>query len=191
MKAPEKIVLAALAVSLLLSSHASTHARSAGGCLALMPLLEHGNEVQQVANSAPATMEPAPDWSLKDLDGKMVKLADFKGKVVILNFWATWCPPCRAEIPDFVSLQKEYATKGLAIVGVSLDQNGPNVVKSFVKKFGINYPVVMGSAEAAAAYGGIEVVPTTFVIDRAGQVVYVQQGGVDRATFEKAIKPLL
>ena len=133
----------------------------------------------------------APDWQLKDLDGKSVKLSDFKGKVVILNFWATWCPPCRKEIPTFVSLQRQYADKGLVIVGVSLDEKGPGVVKPFVAKMGINYPVVMGDPKTAADYGGIAVVPTTFVIDRSGKVAAEHEGDADRATFEGEIKPLL
>jgi len=146
--------------------------------------------VQTVANKSSAT-KAAPEWQLKDLDDKPVKLSDFKGKVVILNFWATWCPPCRQEIPDFVALQKQYADKGLVIVGVSLDDGGAAVVKPFVKKMGINYPIVMGDQKTAAAYGGIQVVPTTFVIDKNGKIAAQHEGGADRATFEGEIKPLL
>ncbi len=133
----------------------------------------------------------APDWQLKNLDGKEVKLSDFKGKVVILNFWATWCPPCRREIPSFVWLQKQYGDKGLVIVGVSLDEKGPGVVKPFAAKMGINYPIVMGDPKTAADYGGIEVVPTTSVIDRNGKIAAEHQGDAERATFEAEIKPLL
>lgn len=132
----------------------------------------------------------APDWRLAGLDGKTVKLSDFKGKVVVLNFWATWCPPCRKEIPDLIALQKKYG-KDLVVVGVSLDENGLAAVKSFVAKNGINYPVVMGDQETASAYGGITAIPTTFVIDRAGNIVGRIDGGADLAGFESAIKAAL
>ena len=84
-----------------------------------------------------------------------------------MDFWATWCAACRLEIPDFVELQKQYGDKGLTVIGVSLDEQGPDVVKKFVKQFGVNYPIVIGNEKAAEAYGRIDVIPTTFVIDRA------------------------
>ena len=112
----------------------------------------------------------APDWKLKNLEGKTVELSEFRGKVVILDFWATWCIPCRVEIPRFVELQKQYADKGPVVIGVSLDEQGPEVVKKFVKQFGVNYPVVIGNEKIADAYG-IEGLPTTFVIDRHGRIV--------------------
>ena len=129
----------------------------------------------------------APDWQLNTLDGKRVKLSDFKGKVVILNFWATWCAPCRVEIPGFVMLQKKYGDKGLAVIGVSVDEQGPEVVKKFVKRFGMNYPVVMGNEKIAEAYGGIVAIPTTFVIDREGRIAGKHLGYEDKETFEKEI----
>ena len=140
---------------------------------------------------SPENGQAAPAWELKDLDGKPVKLADFKGKVVLLNFWATWCPPCRAEIPDLVSLQQQYGPQGLVVIGVAMDEGGTARVRPFVKKFGIEYPVVIGNQKIAEAYGGIEVVPTTFVIDRKGKVIAKQKGAAERAEFESEIKPLL
>ena len=133
----------------------------------------------------------APQWQLMDLDDKPVKLSDFKGKVVVLNFWATWCAPCRKEIPTFVALQKQYGAKGLVIIGASLDQGGTKTVKPFVGKTGINYPVVLADQKTADAYGGIQVVPTTFVIDRQGKIVAKHEGDTDRAVFQSEIKSLL
>jgi len=92
--------------------------------------------------------KPAPNWTLKNLEGKAVKFSDFSGKVIILDLWATWCPPCRQEIPAFIELQKQYEKKGLVIIGISLDRTKAPVIQ-FAKKFGINYPVVMGDAQTA------------------------------------------
>ncbi len=133
----------------------------------------------------------APTWALRDLSGKAVTSDEFKGNIVILDFWATWCPPCRAEIPGFVDLYKRYAEKGLVIVGVSLDQKGPAAVKPFMDKFRMNYPVAMGDEQIVKAFGGIEALPTTFVIDRTGKIVRVHIGFADAETFEKDIKSLL
>jgi len=135
--------------------------------------------------------DPAPQFNLQDLSGKSVKLSDYKGKVVILDFWATWCPPCRAEIPSFVELQKEYGKQGLTVIGVSLDQGGVAGVAAFAKAQGINYPIVMGNQDVAAAYGGIEAIPTTFVIDPSGNIVAQHQGYTDKSEFEAEVKKLL
>ena len=140
---------------------------------------------------AVASRKPAPDWRLSDVDGKSVKLSDFKGKVITLNFWATWCPPCRAEIPGFVALQRKYADKGFTVIGVSLDEQGPSVVKPFMGRLGMNYPVVMGDKKIVDAYGGITAIPTTFVIDRQGNIVNAYQGFTDQATFESVMGPVL
>jgi thiol-disulfide isomerase/thioredoxin len=134
---------------------------------------------------------PAPNWELTDLNGKLVKFSDFRGKVIILDFWATWCGPCRVEIPHFVELQKQYEDKGLAVIGVSLDEQGPETVKKFVKQIGVNYPIVIGNHKIVEAYGGIDAIPTTFVIDRQGHIVSRHLGYDDKAVFEKEIQPLL
>lgn len=135
-------------------------------------------------------LRPALDWELKNLDGKKVRLCDFRGKVVILDFWATWCMPCRLEIPYFVELQKQYGDKGLAVVGVSLDEQGPQVVRKFIKEFGVNFPIAIGNEKIAEAYGGIEGIPTTFVIDRHGRIVRAYVGYNDKSVFEKEIQSL-
>jgi thiol-disulfide isomerase/thioredoxin len=143
------------------------------------------------ATSTSASPAPSPAWELKGVDGKPVKSSDFAGKVVILDFWATWCGPCRMEIPGFIELQKQYADKGLVVVGVSLDQDGASVVKSFMDKTGINYPVVLGDETIVNAFGGVEGIPTTFIIDRDGRIVGKHVGYAPKAEFESEIKPLL
>lgn len=156
------------------------------------------------ASSAPAaTMAPAvggstlpmiaaaPAWTAKDLTGAEVKSDQFKGKVVVVDFWATWCPPCRAEIPGYVELMKKYGKDGLVIVGVSMDESGPGVVKAFSDKFGVNYPMVMGDDKVLAAFGGIEALPTTFLIDRNGQIRDRKVGAEATEDYEKKIAGLM
>jgi len=142
-----------------------------------------------IANEARS--EPAPAWKLQDINGKTVQLSDFKGKVVVLDFWATWCPPCRAEIPHFIELQKQYQSQGLVVIGVSLDQGGPGVVSSFAKQQNINYPIVMGTEDVAKAYGNIEAIPTTFVIDPNGNITGKHIGFTEKSVFEDEIKKVL
>jgi thiol-disulfide isomerase/thioredoxin len=143
------------------------------------------------AQEASLARTPAPDWELTDLNGKAVKFSDFRGNVLILDFWATWCAPCRIEIPHFVELQKQYGNKGLTVIGVSLDEQGPEVVKKYVKRLGVNYPIVMGNEKVVEAYGGIDAIPTTFVIDRQGRIMSRHMGYEDKAVFEKEIQSLL
>ena len=145
---------------------------------------------------APVSADPlqkgkAPLWTLPDVNGKPVHLADYQGKVVILDFWATWCPPCRAEIPSFIDLQTKYGSKGLVIIGASVDQDGPAGVSAFISQNHMNYPVVMASDDVAKAYGGIEGIPTTFVIDPSGNIVTSYVGATEESEFEAQIKPLL
>jgi len=136
-------------------------------------------------------MKTAPYFILPDLDGKMVSLKDFKGKVLILDFWATWCPPCREEIPHFQELYAKYRGKGFEVIGIALDQGGAKVVKPFAEKFNIGYTILLGGAEISDAYGGIIGIPTTFVIDRKGQIIKKYVGYRDKEVFEEDIKGLL
>lgn len=138
-----------------------------------------------------ATLPSAPAWELKDVEGKTVKSTDFAGKVVVLDFWATWCGPCRMEIPSFVELQNQYAREGLVVVGVSLDDDASAVVKPFMTKMRINYPVVMGDERMTDVFGGIEGIPTTFIIDRSGRIVTKHVGFAPKDVFERDIKALL
>ncbi len=135
--------------------------------------------------------KPAPAFSLKDKDGKTITLESLKGKVVVLNFWATWCPPCRAEIPAFKSAYGKYREKGVEIVGVSLDHNGWEVITPFVKQKQIEYPVVLGGAEIARAYGNIQSIPTTIIIDRSGKIVDSHVGAMTETALVKSFEKLL
>jgi peroxiredoxin len=137
--------------------------------------------------AGPVTPAPAPGWELKDVDGKPVNFSRFKGKVVVLDFWATWCGPCRAEIPGYVKLQDKYKDKGLVIIGVSLDQAGPEVVKKFIGDFHLNYQVVMGDDAVVEAFGGVDGIPTTFLIDRTGTIRDKKVGAMETAEYEKVL----
>ena len=133
----------------------------------------------------------APDFTLPTIDGKQLKLSDYKGKVVIIDFWATWCPPCRKGIPDLIELKKKYGSKGLEVIGISLDTDTKAQVAGFAKTQGMNYPVVYGNQTVAQLYGGIEAIPTSFVIDKQGKIVASYQGLMPSSTYESHIKKLL
>ncbi len=135
--------------------------------------------------------EQAPSFSLKNAEGKDVTLADMKGKIIILNFWATWCPPCRAEIPDFIRVYKKYQSKDVEIVGISLDHKGWDVVRPFVKNNNINYPVLLGDQKIAKAYGNISSIPTTFIIDKKGKIVDQHVGSITEKDLVKKFEKLL
>src|SRR3982751_3147390 len=110
--------------------------------------------------------QTAPDFALASLEGKTVRLSDFRGKAVLLNFWATWCEPCKVEMPWFVELQKEYGPQGFQIVGVAMDDASTEDITKFARKMGVNYPVLLGKESVGQSYGGVGVLPTTFFIDR-------------------------
>ena len=133
----------------------------------------------------------APDFALKDADGNAVKLSDYKGKVVLLNFWATWCGPCEVEIPWFIKFQREFKDRDFAVLGVSEDEDGWKAVKPFVAREAINYRVVLANAEASQLYGGIDRLPTSFIIDREGRVASSHEGLVSMNTYRHEILTLL
>jgi peroxiredoxin len=135
--------------------------------------------------------QPAPDFTLNTPDGKAMKLSDFHGKAVLLNFWATWCEPCKVEMPWFVDLQKKYGPQGLQVIGVAMDDAGPNVIQSFAQKLGVNYPILVGKEEVGAAYGGIEYLPSTFYITRDGKVIDHVFGLASRSEIEANIEKAL
>ncbi|MFY9803425.1 MAG: TlpA disulfide reductase family protein, partial [Candidatus Acidiferrales bacterium] len=134
--------------------------------------------------------QPMPPFLVNDLDGNPVSTAAWKGKVVFINFWATWCPPCRAEIPVLIDLANRYKDR-LQIVGVSLDEDDPQEVKKFAEHFGINYPIVMASREIVAEYGGVPALPTLFVVNTDGKVVQKHEGLYSQELYETEVRLLL
>ena len=136
--------------------------------------------------NAIGTGDKAPDFSLADINGKTVSLSAFNGKVVILDFFASWCPPCKQEIPDFIELEKSYGDKGFAMLGVALVS--ADEAREFAGKMGINYPVLVDDGKVSELYGPIRSIPTTFIIDKNGKIVKIYIGYREKAAFEADIK---
>jgi peroxiredoxin len=133
---------------------------------------------------------PAPQFSLTDLSGRKLDSASFRGRVVLIDFWATWCEPCQAEIPHFVEFQKRYQQRGFQVVGISMDDTaGP--VRDFCRKFGVNYPVAVGDEKTAAAFGGVLGLPVAFLIGPDGRIAAKYTGLVDMGVLQKDIEQLL
>ena len=150
-----------------------------------------GNRLQ-AEEAAPTTAQAAPAWKFKDLDGHEVSADQFKGKVVVLAFWATWCGPCVGEIPSYVELQKKYGKDGLVIIGaLSHDHKTAAQVKDFAAKNGMNYTIVVSDDAVEEAFGGFEALPTTFLINRSGRIVHQKTGALPPEEYEKLVKQTL
>jgi thiol-disulfide isomerase/thioredoxin len=142
----------------------------------------------------------APAFSLKDMKGASVTMAQQAGKVVLINFWATWCGPCKAEMPILMKLQKEHGSAGLVVLGVSMDEEGPSVIAPWLQKTKfvmdgaqapINFPILVGTPQMATAYGEIEALPATFIVDRKGKIVERIDGPVEFKDMDRTVRPLL
>ena len=133
----------------------------------------------------------APEFELLDLNGNQVRLSTFRGKAVVLNFWASWCAPCRREIPWFIEFQKEYGPRGLRIIGVSMDEGGENAIAPFIRRTGIDYVVLLGDSHIASLYGGLDILPTTYYIAPDGNVRAFVKGVVSKTEVEHDIKKVL
>src|ERR1022692_3826875 len=150
----------------------------------------HGSGPAKPGGPPTAVHSVAPDFSLMDLNRQPLDLANYRGKIVLLDFWATWCTPCRGEIPHFVEFQDKYRDQGLQVIGISMD-DGPKPVREFYQQFKMNYPVALGTEKLAQAYSGILGLPVTFLIGRDGQIAAKYVGEVQMPVLEQEIKSLL
>lgn len=133
----------------------------------------------------------APNFRLKTAAGKTIELQDLQGKVVVVNFWATWCPPCRMEIPGMLEVYRKYRSRGLEIIGIALDQDGWNKVSPLVRDMNIDYPIVLGDPFVTKAYGGIRAIPTTVIVNKDGTIADKHVGFFSKENFEAEISEML
>lgn len=167
------VVAITVAAMLYTGAYRSRQARGGGASGALQ-----GNAIGK----------PAPDFELETLDGKKVKLSDFRGKAVVLNFWATWCQPCKIEMPWFIEFQNKYRGEGVEIVGVAMEDTDRKDIEKFLKEMGVNYLILLGKESVGEQYGGILGLPTTFYIGRDGTIVEQHAGLISKSEIEEHIK---
>ena len=163
------------------------------GCSPIDEWFSSSKRVRAAGSSVKPDKErkAAPEFELKDGDGRTVRLSDYKGKIVLLNFWATWCGPCRIEMPWFIEFERQYKDKGFAMIGISMDEEGWTAVKPFITEMAVNYRVLLGNDQTAELYGGVSALPTSFLIDQEGKVAATHVGLVGKDVFEDGIKALL
>jgi peroxiredoxin len=165
--------------------------------IAILAMLATGKYLTRPRHHGPVTLVgdvrgvPAPDFELTSLDGKKVRLSDYRGKAVLLNFWATWCSPCKVEMPWFVDLQKKYGNDGLVVLGIAMDDTETEKIAQFTSEMGVNYPVLLGTDRVSEQYGNVEFLPTSFYIDREGKIVGKGTGLLGRAEIEENVQKAL
>lgn len=165
--------------------------------IAILAMLASGKFLTRPRQHGPVTLVgdvrgvQAPDFELTSLDGKRVKLSDYRGKAVLLNFWATWCSPCKVEMPWFVDLQKKYGNDGLVVVGIAMDDTETDKIAQFASEMGVNYPVLLGTDKVSEQYGNVEFLPTSFYIDRQGRIVGKGTGLLGRGEVEENVQKAL
>ncbi len=169
---------------LILSALAATAAFTFSAC-------NRADASTPTAYKTVAATPVAPSWNLTDLDGKPLSSADFKGKVLVIDFWATWCPPCVHEIPGYIEFVKKHGTEKIALVGLSLDDIPAADVKKFATAKGINYPVAIASQELLAQFASVEGIPATFIVDRDGKLRFMKVGSAPIEHLENVVKDLL
>ena len=153
--------------------------------------LAKNGSAKSASSTSPAKNGLAPDFSLQTLDGKTVHLSDLRGKPVVLNFWATWCAPCKIEMPWFVDLQKKYASSGVQFLGIAMDDASTKDIAEFAQNMNVNYPILIGKEAVGDAYGGVQFLPETFYIDRDGKIVDKAFGLKGRGEIEDEVKKII
>jgi peroxiredoxin len=161
-----------------------------GTAVLCLTLLVSGCKPRSSVTPSETNHPAAPPFSLTDINGQKLDLASYRGKVLLLDFWATWCAPCRTEIPHFIEMQNRYSSQGLQIIGISLDDS-EKPVKKFYSEQKMNYPVAVGDDKLADAYGGVLGLPVAFIIDREGRILYKHTGETAAEVFEKEIREAL
>lgn len=145
---------------------------------------------QRPAVRLPTGNVPMPGWQMTDLSGMPVSSTNFAGKVLVLNFWATWCPPCLQELPDLNAFHATNRTNGVVVIGASADEGDRELVRRFAERNGLQYPVVFATPEIQLQFGNVSMLPTTFVVDRAGRMVARFLGAITQEELSKVVEPL-
>ncbi len=191
---PERISMKRVLVMSFFFSFLLMNTVTLSSCTDEKPRNENNQDIENnvmTSDEGPITDGDVKNFTLKSTDGKDVSLADYRGKVVLVDFWATWCPPCRKGIPDLVELQKQYGDK-FVVIGITLDREKTlKDVVPFVESYKINYPVVYGTDEVVNHFGGVEAIPTAFMLDQNGKVVSKHVGLQPKSVIEEEIKALI
>jgi cytochrome c biogenesis protein CcmG/thiol:disulfide interchange protein DsbE len=188
------VVVAATVIGVCLPAMSVTRtfaARCVDACVGLTTRVTNALRTSRTSGIATTdARQTAPELSLRDADGALIELAALRGQVVVVNFWATWCGPCRVEMPWFVELHERYRDRGLTMIGVSLDDDGWTSVRPFAEAQAVTYPLAIGDDRVARAYG-VGALPTTFIVDRFGRIAVTHEGLVPKETYEREIASLL